>query len=63
MSISGGRLSGKQAGQLPEPDRQPSSAPLVAWLTRVGRYHGVPKSHSMSESYTNSSPSALNARS
>jgi len=30
--------------------RQPNSLPLVAWLTRVGRYQGIPKSHSMSAS-------------
>jgi len=37
-------------GHLPAPDRQPMSLPLVATETRVGRYHGVPASHSMSES-------------
>ena len=37
MSTAAGRLSGKAAGHLAVPLRQPSSLPLVAWLTRVGR--------------------------
>ena len=30
------------------PERQPCSLPLVQWFTRVGRYQGMPQSHSMS---------------
>ena len=43
------------------PLRQPNSLPLVACTARVGRYQGMPMSHSMSASYANRSPSALKA--
>ena len=39
------------------------SPPLTARLTRMGLYHGVPVSHSMSLSYVNSSPSGLKSMS
>src|SRR5215213_3540765 len=57
------RPSGEYSGHLPVPLRQPYSPPLTARLTRIGRYHGVPVSHSMSLSYVNSSPSVLKSMS
>ena len=41
---------GSTPGYLPAPFRQPNSLPLVTRQTRVGRYHGVLMSHSMSAS-------------
>jgi hypothetical protein len=58
-----GHVSGQSVGQLPEPVRQPNSAPLTQCRMRVGRYHGAPTSHSMSESKVNSSPRESNAMS
>ncbi len=63
MLMTGGRLSGQAVDHLLLPVRQPNSLPLVAWQMRVGRYQGVPMSHSMSASYTNKSPVSLKAMS
>src|SRR5690606_25220912 len=61
MLITGGRLSGYDGDYWLLPVRHPSSLTIVTWQMRVGRYQGMPKSHSMSESYVNSSPSSLKA--
>src|SRR4051794_27976183 len=63
MSTVGGTLSSHRTGHFFESERQPNSAPLTHRHTRVGRYHGTLKSHSMSASYVNRSPSRLKAAS
>src|SRR4051794_36292128 len=54
-----GKLSAKVGNQVLLPVLHPYSAPLVTCMIRVGLYQGVPKSHSISESYAKSSSSSL----
>jgi len=48
MSATAGSESGKYAGHFALPSRKPYSPPGTTWRMRVGRYHGRPRSHSMS---------------
>src|SRR5690242_15571188 len=62
LSVAG-RLSGKDGDHLLLPVLHPNSLPLVTWQIRVGLYHGIPMSYSISESYANKSPASLKAMS
>ena len=62
-STAAGSESGLHSGHTPLPERQPWSTPLASSLTRVGRYHGRPMSHSMSLSKVYARPTSSNAAS